>query len=275
MAPLFEYFDYQQFLRDYIELRKKDSSWFSYRFLASKLNLDHSNLIKILLGKRHASKQNVESLVQFLKFNQREAEYFRTLVQFNKSKNDAKSRDLLEKLLSIKNITLKKLEPHQYEYYRNWYHSAIYSLLDFYEFKGDFAALATELDPAITVKQARESVVLLLKLGLIKKGEDGRYVQAEKTITSGQNWHSYAIQRFQEESINLALQSLQHQPRTVRDISTLTMTITKDDMEAIREITEQYRKSIIKVVSESGKGDTVYQLNIQLFPMSKPKWSLK
>lgn len=275
MVTIYEYFDYQQFLRDYIEFQKKDKSWFSYRYLASKLNMDHSNLIKMVLGKRHASKQNVVSITKFIKFSAKEAEYFNVLVEFNKAKNQTRSKLLLEKLLAIKNIDPKKLEPHQYEYYRQWYYTAIYSLLDYYDFHGDYKSLAGELNPPVSVKEAKESIALLEKLQLIRKDADGRYVQTQKMITSGQSWHAFAIQRFQEETIKLALNSLLTHPKNIRDISTLTMSLTKSDMEAVREITEQYRKSVIKVIHESGPGDTVYQLNIQLFPMTRSPWSLK
>jgi uncharacterized protein (TIGR02147 family) len=237
--------------------------------------MDHSNLIKVLTGKRHISKENALSIANFLKFNAKETEYFTTLVDFNKSKNDIKSKILLEKLLSIKNVTPKKLETDQYDYYREWYHTAIYSLIDYYDFRGNYKALAAELHPAISVKEARDSIALLEKLNLIEQNSDGRYVQTHKLITSGQNWHSLAIQKFQEETIKLSLRSLSHDNRNIRDISTLTMALSRSDMEAIREITEQYRKSIIKVISESGPGDMVYQLNIQLFPLTQPKWELK
>lgn len=274
MINVYEYFDYQHFLGDYIASRKKEKSWFSYRYFASKLSMDHSNLIKIVMGKRHASQTNVAAIAEELKFNPKEAEYFKTLVEFNKTKNQAKTRLLFEKLIAIKNISLKKLEPNQYDYYRHWYHTAIYSLLDYYEFQDDYAALSAELNPPITVKQARESVALLEKLRLIRKNGDGRYVQTEKMITTGERWHSVAIQTFQEETLKLAISSLSQHPKNVRDISTLTMSLAKPDMEAIRELSEQYRKSIIKVINESGPGDSVYQLNVQLFPLTKPKWSL-
>jgi uncharacterized protein (TIGR02147 family) len=65
MVNIYEYFDYQQFLRAYIEAKKQQSPWFSFRYLAAKLNIDHSNLVKIVLGKRHASKQNIINLAQF------------------------------------------------------------------------------------------------------------------------------------------------------------------------------------------------------------------
>jgi len=274
MPSIYDYLDYQAFLRDYIDVRKRDNSWFSYRYFAAKTNMDHSNLIKVLLGKRHISKENALSIAEFLKLNTKEKDYFTTLVEFNKSRNEAKSKHLLEKLFTIKDVNPKKLDPHQYDYYREWYHTAIYSLLDYYEFRGDYKELAAELNPPITVKEAKESIALLEKLQLIHKEPDGRYVQSQKMITSGQNWLSIAIQNFQEETIKLALRSLTHHSRNIRDISTLTMTLTKSDIEAIKEITEQYRKSIIKVISESGPGDTVYQLNIQLFPMTRSKWKL-
>lgn len=275
MISIFDYFDYQLFLNDYIESQKKDKAWFSYRYFAAKLSIDHSNLIKIVQGKRHASKKNVSAIAEVLKFNPKEAEYFKTLVEFSKSKNHVGTKLLFEKLLAIKNISLKKLEPNQYDYYRHWYHTAIYSLLDFYEFRGDYTALAAEVYPPITVRQARETISLLEKLRLIRKENDGRYVQSEKLISTGQTWHSVAIQTFQEETLKLAINSLLSQPKNVRDISTLTISLSKPEMEAIRELTEQYRKSIIKVINESGPGDSVYQLNMQLFPLTKPAWSLQ
>ncbi len=275
MDSVYEYFDYQEFLRDYFDNRKQQHSWFSYRYFAVKVKMDHSNLIKVLLGKRHISQRNALSIADFLQFTANEKEYFITLVQFNKSGDAKKSKALFEKLLGQKNITLQKIEPHQYDYYREWYYTAVYSLLDYYEFRGNYSALAAELSPSITVQQAKESIALLEKLHFIRKDEEGRYVQVEKLITTGQKWHSLAVQKFQEDAIRLAIGSLKNQPRNVRDISTLTVTLSENDMETIREITEQYRKSIIKVIHESGPGDTVYQMNIQMFPLTRPKWSLK
>ena len=41
--------------------QKKEPSWFSYRYFAFKVKMDHSNLVKLVLGKRHASKEDVEA----------------------------------------------------------------------------------------------------------------------------------------------------------------------------------------------------------------------
>ncbi len=209
-----------------------------------------------------------------IKLNPREADYFKTLAAFNKAKNQADSKRHFEKLIAIKNMNLEKLKPQQYEYYQKWYHAAIFSLLDYYDFKDDYKALASQLNPPIMAKEAKESIELLEKLHLIKKGSDGKYTHQHQTVTSGGNWRNVAIQCYQEETMKLAINSLLKHSEKIRDISTLTMTISKEDMKALREMMSDFRKNAIKLVSESESADSVYQLNLQLFPMTKTKWGI-
>jgi uncharacterized protein (TIGR02147 family) len=275
MVNLYDYMDYRQFLRDYMDAQKKERSWFSFRFFAGKLEMDNSNLVKIILGKRHVSARNTIKIIEVLKLNPKESQYFKTLVAFNKAKKQKDIKVLFDKLVALKNLELKKLQPHQYEYYQKWYHSAIFTLLDYYPFKGDYKALAKQLSPAITPEQAEESVTLMHKLGLIEKKEDGYYKPVNSMITSGENWTAAAVQEFQEETIKLSLHSLKNHSAGVHDIYTLTMGVSRNDMTGVQELIEEFRKSLIKLVSEGEKSDSVYQLNMQLFPMTRPKWKYK
>lgn len=272
-VTIYEYLDYQQFLRDFSNALKTEKPWFSYRNLAGKLQIDHSNLIKTILGKRHFSKNNALAFTKFARFNSRETRYFLTLVDFNKARNHTKSKQLLETLFEIKNGVMKKNEPSQHDHFKHWNHAAaIYNLLDYFNFYGDFNALAQELTPPITVHQARESIRLLENLKVVTINSDGRYVQTHQLITTGKKWHSLAIQSFQEETLKLALHSLSQQPKEVRDISTLTMSLSRSSLDDIKEILEQTRKSIVQVIHESSNANTLYQFNLQLFPMTRPKW---
>ena len=40
MNPLFTYLDYQEYLRDYCRGRKRETSFFTYRYMGRKLGLD-------------------------------------------------------------------------------------------------------------------------------------------------------------------------------------------------------------------------------------------
>jgi len=273
MINVYDYLDYQKFLQEYIEDQKKERSWFSYRYFAVKVGVDHSNLVKIVQGKRHASKDLGLKLSNTIGFNLRETEYFTTLVAFSKAKTQTVSKHLIEKLISIKNVNLKKIQPHQYEYFQKWIHTAIFSLLDYYNFKGDYRKLADQLTPKVQPKEAKESIELLEKLGMVSKDENGIFMHSNRMISSGANWSSVAVQRFQEETLNLALKSLLLHPKKTREINTLTVTVSREDAAAIKEMIENLRRSVVKLVEESNKADAVYQLNLQFFPLTKPKWT--
>jgi uncharacterized protein (TIGR02147 family) len=271
MINLYDYLDYRKFLQDFYDAEKKRNSFFSYRYFAIKLKIDSSNLYKILDGKRHPSATVIQKFITFFNFSKKEGEYFKTLVRFARAKSEKEGQQLFEKLLEFKNVKQIQVQANQYEFYQKWYHTAIFSLLYYYDFKGDFKKLADQLTPAITPKQARESVELLEKLGFIAVDRDGKYVHTRKAVTTGESWRSIAIRQYQEDTIKLALHSLNNEPKESRDISTLSVTVTKDTLEEIREITRQYRKSIVNLVDEVEKPDNIYQINVQIFPLTDHK----
>ncbi len=271
MTELYNYLDYREFLRDYFEEKRKSTSFFSYRYIGKRIDLDPSNIVKIILEKRHLSKTGIKKLINFLKLSGRKADYFETLVKFNKSKNEKKSKELFEQLLSIKNVFTTKVSSNRYKFYKKWYYTAVAALLYYYDFMGDYKTLAQQLDPVISVKQAKESIKLLEELNFIKKDDSGKYKLTNNMITTGREWRSIAIKSFQEETLKLALNSLHNHPKTKRDISTLSMTVSEDDLEQIKEITREYRESVLKIVDENENPDRVYQLNIQLFPLTGVK----
>ena len=271
MKSIFEYLEYRDFLRDFYEEKKAEHSFFSYRLFGSKIGLDASYLAKVIIKNRHIADPTIAKITAFCGLTGSEAEYFETLVHFVKSKSHKESKLLFEKLISFKEVKSRRLLDHQYAYYQKWYHSAVRSVLELFEFKDDYKDLANRLSPPISVKEARESIKLLEKLQLIKKDERDVFRITDSAITTGPEWHSVAIQNFQEETIKLSGESLSRHQKEVRDISSVTMTISAKDFEEIRERIKEFRGSIIKYVNEQSSPDRVVQLNIQLFPLSAIK----
>ena len=137
-----------------------------------------------------------------------------------------------------------------------------------YRFDGDFRVLAERCMPAITIADAKRAVRLLDKLGLIAKGPDGKYHATDQNLTTGWKWLSNAIESNQRDLIRLAGESIDRFPREIRDISTVTMGIDEKMLPQIREHIRLFRSSLIKIVNSSGESGRVYQLNIQVFPLS-------
>jgi len=269
MKSLFEYLDYRDYLKDFYDERKSEHAYFSYRLFGSKIDLDSSYLAKVLIKDRHIAEKTIKKVIEYCGFCGKEAEYFESLVHFVKAKTLRESKYFFEKLLALKSVSTRTIVNYQYEFYQKWYYSAIRSLLEFYEFKDDYKALAEQLSPAITVKEAKTSVQLLEKLQMIKRDSQGIYRLTDCAITTGSQWHSIAIETFQRESIRLSEESLTRHKKKHRDISTITMNINETDFQEIRQRIKEFRDSIIKYVNEQKTPDRVVQLNIQIFPFSK------
>jgi uncharacterized protein (TIGR02147 family) len=269
MKSLFAYFDYQEFLRDFYEEKKRDNPYVSFRYLGHRLRLDLGFLLKVMQGRHHVAPRSVPLLCAFFKFSPDESRYFDMLVRYNKAKTPSEIKLYFEQLISLRACRARPVEEFQYAFYQKWYHSAIHALLSIYEFKAGFKKLASLLTPSITAKQAQESVRLLTRIGMIKRGEDGVYRPADSFVTSGVRWQSVAIRDYQRETINLSAQSIDRHPKEIRDISTITVALSSKDLPEIRERVRQLRQSILTMENAHG-ADTVYQINIQVIPLTRP-----
>jgi uncharacterized protein (TIGR02147 family) len=269
MKSIVEYLDYRDFLKDFYEEKKSERSFFSYRLFGTKVAIDASYLAKVLMKSRHISNKNIGKCIEFCGLKEIEAEYFETLVHFAKAKSAKESKLIFEKLISHRGVGANTLIKNQYDFYQKWYCSAIRSILEFFDFKGDYKALAEKVSPQISVKEAKDAVKLLHDLGLIEKDANGHYRMTHTAITTGPEWQSLAIQKYQEETIRLSHESLARHPKQHRDVSTVTMNISEQSFLEIKERIKEFRSSIIKFVNEQPASDRVVQLNIQLFPMSR------
>jgi uncharacterized protein (TIGR02147 family) len=261
--------EYRDFLKDYYEEKKQNNPYFSLRYMGGKVAIDASHLVKIFQKLRHIGNKSIETIISFCGLTDNDAEYFASLVRFNKSKSDRDTKNFYERLLSLKGIRSFSLEKGQYEYYTKWYYSAILTLLDFYKFRGDYKALAATLSPPISVREAKKAVVLLEKLGLIVKNPQGSYNLTNKIVTTGEHCTSIAVKTYQEETMRLAAESLYRHPREKRNISTVTITIAESDLDEINEIVKGFRATLLKFAHDKQNPDKVYQLNVQLFPLTQ------
>jgi uncharacterized protein (TIGR02147 family) len=266
---VFDYLNYSAFLKDLYEYRKSQNAFFSYRYLGKALNLDAGFLVKVMQGKLALPEKCIAPLVKICDFEGREVDYFHELVFYGRAKTPKAIKLHFERLISIRDLEPRKVEMAQYSFYKKWYHSAIHSLLLFHEFKGDYKALATKMSPSISIKEAKESIQLLLDLGFIQKKATGKYEVQDARITTGDKWQSVAIRNFQEECLKLASESLTRHPKEIRDISTVTMTLSSKNIEEVRARVKELRQSLLHLHSEGEDPDSVYQVNIQVFPLTQ------
>lgn len=271
----YAYLDYQEFLRDFYSSEKIRDPLFSYRVFAQAVGIDASLLVKILQGKRHLSREGTEQIIAFFRLDLKQADYFRELVAYGKANRDVDLRKHFEALQNQRPAQSRRIESDLYRYFQHWYFPAIRSALDVFSYKGDqdATALAKSFRPTLDSSQVKEAISVLLRLGLASPDGHGCIRPATAHLSTGERWQSAAVRDYQKQLIQLAMNSIEGIPKEERDISSLTLALNNKELERIRAILAESRRSIVRQVDAmpASECNAVYQLNLQFFPVMQRK----
>ena len=274
MPDIFTYVDYRKFLSDYYTESKDVNSSFSYQAFSNKAGFKNKGFIfNVICGRKNLSKSSVIKISQTIKLKPKEADYFENLVSFNQAKNLRDRNYFFDKLNEIKSnrkgvSKVRQLRKEQYAFYSKWYLSIIRSLIDMHEFKDDYTWLAKNVYPSIKRKEAKDAVKLLDKLGLIKKEKNNTYKITDKLITAGKEIIELGLLNFQLEILELTRKAIHELPRDKRNISGLTLGISKETYDLICKEIESFQERILELAKLDDDADNVYQFNFHLFPVS-------
>jgi uncharacterized protein (TIGR02147 family) len=268
MPNIFEFTDYRKYLKAYFDERKASDPKFSHRFLARRLDLSTSNFIMLVMqGKRNLNPHLCFKFSELIGHKPKEASYFENMVQFGNAKSGKEKDTYFNRMMVLrKNLKVARIEESQYEYYSNWYNPIVRELVTQPEFAGDIEELCKSVVPSITLAQARKSIELLLKLGLIREKGEG-YEQAAELVATDPEVTSVAVRKFHREMGRLGVEALDRIPKGERNITSCTLALTEEQFEILKRRIEEMRNEAISLAEEGGQ--RVYQLNLQLFPVSK------
>jgi uncharacterized protein (TIGR02147 family) len=269
------YTDYRSYLKDFYTWKKEISPGFSYRVFSRRAEVKAPNFLQWLIeGKRNLARTTIPRVCTALGLTGTEIEYFHELVLFNQSGTIKEKTVSFLKLTELrKPAKVQLINEIQFEHYQNWYHEAIRELLSYYKFipteKYAFRKLARLLSPEIDENMARKAIKLLTRLEFIKETGDGSLRQSENFISTGNEIESFLVKTFHQTMITLAGESLDRFPRERRDVSSVTMSVSDDCFDLIKNEIQVFRKRIMEMVKLDKNPQNVYQLNFQFFPLTK------
>jgi len=270
MRDIFSYFNYRDFLRDYYKDQKAKNPSFSYQYLALKAGFKTKSFIPhVIEGKKNLSKNSIYKLAMALKLEKKSFSYFEDLVAFNQAATLDQRNYFFSKLSEYNKRNIARIvQKKQYDFYTKWYHNTIRELVTIADFKEDYIKLARMVKPSITPQQARQSVALLLQLGLIEK-KHGRYIQTDRAISTGDEVYSLGIQNFHVQNLVMAADAVSLCPAEERDISTLVVGLSPKGFKTVKEEIRQLRKRLVEIVDLDESAEKVYTINFQLIPTSE------
>jgi uncharacterized protein (TIGR02147 family) len=278
MIEITAYTDYRLLLKDYYTAIKIKNSWFSYQIFSQKAGIPSRGfLYNVVTGRRRLSPSHVAGVATAMKLNKSQFEYFENLVAFNNARSISDKQRFFERMSSVKVLAKDDSQPQlvrkeQYQYYSQWYHTVVRSLIGLYGFQGDYDKLAQLVYPPIKPTQAKKSVALLESLGFIVCDDERNYRLVDKTIASAPEVISLAIHNYHVQTSEVARRALNELPRERRNFTGVTLGISSSAYEKVCREIEAFRTHLLDLAKNDENDNEeqgVYQLNLQLFSVSK------
>jgi uncharacterized protein (TIGR02147 family) len=269
---IFEFTDYHHFFKAYYQHCKATKKFFSFRYFAAHTGVAASLLVAIINGQRKIRPAIARKYAQGMGLTARETDYLLALVGFERAKTHGQKNEAFSRIVRLRGQSkMTFLDADKYEYFSHWYHAAIREFIGLPFFKEDPAFIAGRLLPAITEAQARRSLDLLQRLSLVNRDKNGRLVATDKALSSEYETHTLSLRNFSREMIERARESLDTVPVEKREISGLTMGVSDECVDRIKQRIRIFKEEIVSmVVDDKNKSRNVYQFNFQFFPLLDP-----
>lgn len=224
---------------------------YSLRAFAKALDIDSSTLSALIRRKRPLTAKTAQRLIGNLGIT-----------------DPSHSQSLLLEVLgeSDKNAPeYHQLEIEAAEVISSWEHFAIRSLLQLDGYRPNTKQVARRLN--IPHGIALEALNRMQRLGLVvQQGEI--WLDTGTNLAMPANVPSAALRGALRQCMVKAIDSLEKDPLDVRDMSGTTMAIASGKLPEARKLILDFRRRLCAFL-EDGPKNSVYRLNIQLFPLSQ------
>ncbi len=243
--------DVQTLIRSELARRTARNPRYSLRAFAKASGISHTVLSLVMNGKRQLSRKAAIKLADFLALA---PEARAALIS---------SRDVagVPSPIEYQQISLDT-----FAVISDWYHYAILSLLDVPGSRFEAKWIARAL--AISENEAQLAIDRLLRLGLVEVDVKGVARQAGKPLKIENTNSTAATRQFHRQLLEKALDAIEGVMPDERDYSAMTFAMDPSLVPYARKKVQAFRRELSAELEAKGNAKAVYQLTVQVFPLS-------
>lgn len=250
---------YLTVLKNEFQARKDQNPEYSLRSFALEIDLHSSSLSMILNGKRRLSGRLAQKVCSKLELSPVD----KTL--FIESTFPLHSLDQIE--IYNDHYADEKtmiIDDSYFSVIAEWEHYVVLRLFDLDNFEMTPENAAIKL--GVTQKRILEVIQNLLNAGLLTE-DNGKLIPFQGYIRTTEDTPSDALHASHLETLEIGKTKLEISPE-LRDYSSSTLAIDRNKIVEAKAIIREFRKKMAALMSTGNKTD-VYQLSIQLYPMTE------
>lgn len=265
------YQDYRHFLRDWFAHKKTLRTGFSYRRLSQVLGLKSPNFFHLVLsGQRNLSPELAKSLAEYLCLSVRERNYFLALVRKETARGEASLAEAEKaRRVALRKLITSPMSRMQEEVFTRWYHMLVRELVFVKGFEPSGEYISAKLNRVVSVKEAEESLALLLRTGFLVPGDNGKLKAAEPVLDSGNTVFSReTMQKHHGETLKVWGEHLKELSPAEQELGLLHIPIRSERIPELRARIRRFQDEVIGWLESERDADRVVQLGTYLVPFS-------
>jgi uncharacterized protein (TIGR02147 family) len=277
---LSEFVDYRKYLLAFYEFKKHETKDrlrpYSFSDFSAAANIKSPNYLKLIIeGKRNLSKDMNLKFSKALEHNRLQSKEFDLLVCYCQEKDPMQRNQNLKELSEFRakrSIENGSINQQTWEQVSNWLVWVLHAMVEQKNVEFTPEKLRTLLRGQVNEAQIQMALKKLVDSGDIIIDPITRIPRKTSKMMSGlDSIPPELVRKIQSELIYLGLESLHKYGPHEREVSGFTLAMTDKEYEWARFELRKLRKKIqqeILMNREETQGDRVYQVNIQLFPIT-------
>lgn len=268
MNSIFETKNYREIIEDFLSLQPA-KGFGTLKRICIHAQMNQSLLSQVMKSKKELTPEQANDVADFMGLSDVEAEYFLSLVQWERAgKNSYKDR-LSRKIEDLRKRadSLKERIPSDKElsdtakavFYSHWYYSATRILTSIEEFRS-LDALSKKT--GLSISQTRRVVDFLVREGLCKQSNNGITIGPKSTHVDRESNH------VARHHANWRMKSIQALETDSKDnfMFTSPVSLSKDDFEKLKKLLSSSVEKSFKII-EPSEPEVAACLIIDLFKL--------
>ncbi|NBX18099.1 MAG: TIGR02147 family protein [Proteobacteria bacterium] len=274
-VKIFDYSDAGQYLKAvYDEVRRVRKSYSIADFSEFFDFGSNNTMAQVHSGHRKISVKAGERMTGILKMSRAEKNYFLAMIRVKHADSPEERDRLLALILELRARNSESTNSNKsLEFFNSWVNSVVFEVLSMNE-PQSVADVCNRIAPDLKEQSAERCLNFLESIGLVEAvaAEDSeikKYIKVKKDFSLGGAVPGLAIVRYHQEMLNLAKDSLITSPPAERDVSSVTIAVSAEQIDLIKDEINRFRKYLLLLSSQAQDNARVMQVNVQLFPLSK------
>jgi uncharacterized protein (TIGR02147 family) len=270
---LFAYLDHRAFLADWFTWKKNTNRRFSHRVFSRLAGVRSPSLLLLVTkGERNITANTLPGFIKALSLDPEEAAFFTLLVELDATDADDERTAIFQRIAATQRFrAAHPIEGESFRYLSRWYIPAVRELALCEGFRADASWISGVVRPRITEAQAQEALDTLIALRMLDVHKDGSVTVSDATLATPHEVIGTAVHNYHHGMLERSSDAITAFRPFERHLGAVTVAVPVDRVPELKAAVTAFQERFLDLCDGmADHADRVYQMNVQLFPLSDP-----